>query len=47
MLTARLGVVGRTLLARFFEEASVEVVECGPAHWKVAVASAEGGIQPG
>jgi ribonuclease VapC len=41
VLTARLGVVGRTLLARFFEEADIEIVECGPEHWKVAVEAFE------
>jgi ribonuclease VapC len=41
VLTARLGVVGRTLLARFVEEADIEIVECGPEHWKVAVEAYE------
>ncbi|KAA5830148.1 type II toxin-antitoxin system VapC family toxin [Saccharopolyspora hirsuta] len=41
VLTARLGVVGRTLLARFFEEVGVEVVDCAQEHWKVAVEAYE------
>ncbi|MEU5851513.1 type II toxin-antitoxin system VapC family toxin [Saccharopolyspora shandongensis] len=41
VLAARLGVVGRTLLARFFEEAGVEVVDCGAQHWKIAVEAYE------
>lgn len=41
VLTTRLGVVGRTLLARFFDEAGVEVVDCTQEHWKVAVEAFE------
>lgn len=41
VLTARLGVIGRTLLARFLGEAGVEIVECGQRHWMVAVEAYE------
>lgn len=41
VLATRLGVVGRTLLARFFDEAGVEVVDCTQEHWKVAVEAFE------
>jgi ribonuclease VapC len=32
-----MGVVGKTLLARFVQESGVEVVSCGSRHWGVAV----------
>lgn len=37
VLAARLGVVGRTLLARFVQESGLEIVPCGSRHWGVAV----------
>jgi len=37
VLTAKLGIAGRTLLARFVEEAGVTVVPFADEHWPVAV----------
>ena len=37
VLTARLGVVGRSLLARFLTEASVDVLPLTADHWPFAV----------
>lgn len=37
VLTARLGVVGRSLLGRFLQEAGVSVLEFTDAHWSVSV----------
>ena len=37
VLTARIGVAGRSLLARLLDEASIETVPCTAAHWPVAV----------
>ena len=36
VLCSRLGHAGKTLLARFLQEAEIEVVEFGPDHWTVA-----------
>ncbi|MBV9013101.1 MAG: type II toxin-antitoxin system VapC family toxin [Pseudonocardiales bacterium] len=37
VLTAHLGVVGRSLLARLLHEVGAETVPCTAAHWPVAV----------
>jgi ribonuclease VapC len=37
VLTARIGVAGRSLLARLLEEADIETIPCTAAHWPVAV----------
>lgn len=37
VLTARIGVAGRSLLARLLDEAGIETVPCTAAHWPVAV----------
>ena len=37
VLVARIGLPGKTLLARFVEEAGVEVVPMDDRHWSVAV----------
>ena len=37
VLTARLGVAGRSLLGRFLQEATVSVLDFTDAHWPVAV----------
>lgn len=37
VLTARLGVTGRSLLARLLHEADAETIPCTAAHWPVAV----------
>jgi len=37
VLTARLGVAGRSLLARLLDEAGIETIPCTAAHWPVAV----------
>jgi ribonuclease VapC len=37
VLTSRLGVAGRSLLARLLREASAETIPCTAAHWPVAV----------
>lgn len=37
VLTARLGLRGRTLLSRFIQEAEVEIVSVGTDHWNIAV----------
>jgi ribonuclease VapC len=37
VLVARLGIVGKTLLARFLDEAGLTVVPFGVEHWQVAV----------
>lgn len=37
VLTARIGVAGRSLLARLLDEADIETVPCTAAHWPVAV----------
>lgn len=37
VLVARLGIPGKSLLARFVQETSTEVVPVGPEHWTVAV----------
>lgn len=37
VLVSRMGVLGRTLLSRFLQEAGVEVVACTEEHWSVAV----------
>ena len=37
VLTARLGVAGRSLLARLLDEADIETIPCTAAHWPVAV----------
>jgi len=36
VLCARLGLTGKTLLARFLQEAEIEVVEFAADHWTVA-----------
>ena len=36
VLCSRLGHAGKTLLARFLQEAEIQVVEFGPDHWTVA-----------
>jgi ribonuclease VapC len=36
VLVARLGVTGRTLLARFLQEVGAETVPLGEQHWPVA-----------
>jgi ribonuclease VapC len=36
VLSARLGLAGKTLLARFLQEAEIEVVELTADHWTVA-----------
>jgi ribonuclease VapC len=36
VLCSRLGHAGKTLLARFLQEAEIEMVEFGPDHWTVA-----------
>ena len=41
VLAARLGQIGKTLLARFLYEAGVEVVPLTEAHWGVAVEAFE------
>ena len=37
VLVARLGIPGKSLLARFVQETSADVVAVGPGHWTVAV----------
>jgi ribonuclease VapC len=37
VLTARLGVTGRSLLARLLDEAGIVTIPCTAAHWPVAV----------
>ncbi|MGH3797477.1 MAG: type II toxin-antitoxin system VapC family toxin [Pseudonocardiaceae bacterium] len=37
VLTARLGVVGRSLLSRLLDEAGIETIAYTAAHWPVAV----------
>lgn len=37
VLVSRLGVAGKTLLARFVQETELDVVPVGPEHWTVAV----------
>lgn len=37
VLRAKLGVAGRTLLARFLDEADVVVIPFGDEHWSIAV----------
>lgn len=37
VLVARLGIPGKSLLARFVQEVPVDVVAAGPGHWTVAV----------
>lgn len=37
VLAARLGVVGKTLLARFLQESALVVIPFGEEHWRVAV----------
>src|SRR5262245_45404795 len=37
VLTARLGPSGLTLLARFVQEAGIEIVPFGDDHWQIAV----------
>lgn len=37
MLVARLGVAGKTLLARFLDEAGADVVPLTSDHWPIAV----------
>lgn len=37
VLTARVGSVGRTMLARLLQESEAEVLPFGPRHWGVAV----------
>jgi len=37
VLTARLGVAGRSLLARLLQEAGAETIPCTAAHWPIAV----------
>lgn len=37
VLTARLGVTGKTLLARFVHEANLQVVGVGDEHWQIAI----------
>jgi ribonuclease VapC len=37
VLTARLGITGRSLLARLMHEADVDTIPCTAAHWPVAV----------
>ena len=37
VLTARLGVAGRSLLARLLQEVGVETIPCTAAHWPIAV----------
>jgi ribonuclease VapC len=37
VLVARLGIPGKSLLARFVQEVPVDVVAVGPGHWTVAV----------
>lgn len=37
VLTARIGVAGRSLLARLLDEAGIDTVPCTAAHWPVAV----------
>ena len=37
VLTARIGVAGRSLLARLLDEADIATIPCTAAHWPVAV----------
>lgn len=37
VLTARIGLSGKSLLARFLAEADIDTVQIGQAHWPVAV----------
>ena len=37
VLTSRLGVAGRSLLARLLDEAGIETIACTAAHWPVAI----------
>ena len=37
VLSARMGVIGKTLLARFVAEAGLSVVPFGSEHWQIAV----------
>jgi ribonuclease VapC len=37
VLVARLGIIGKTLLARLCDEAGLTVVPFGPEHWPLAV----------
>jgi ribonuclease VapC len=37
VLTARLGVAGKSLLARLLQEAAAETIACTVAHWPIAV----------
>lgn len=37
VLTARLGVAGRSLLARLLQEVGAETIPCTAAHWPIAV----------
>ncbi len=37
VLSARLGPLGKTLLGRFVQEASLTVIPFGPDHWTAAV----------
>lgn len=37
VLTARLGVAGKSLLARLLQEAAAETIACTAAHWPIAV----------
>ena len=37
VLVSRLGVPGKSLLARLVQEAEIDVVSLGPGHWTVAV----------
>lgn len=37
VLAARLGIAGKTLLARFVQEADLRVVAVGDEHWQVAI----------
>ena len=37
VLVGRLGIVGKTLLARFVQETGLTVLPVGPEHWTVAV----------
>jgi ribonuclease VapC len=37
VLVARLGVRGKSLLARLVQEAEMDVISLGPGHWTVAV----------
>ena len=37
VLVGRLGITGKTLLARFVQETELAVVPVGPEHWTVAV----------